>query len=144
MKSVFICSNLPEQNQNITLQAVISAILNLSLKNTFSEHTFLIIFWSIFWNIFCDFWGRKIRCLHAADRHVQPRRYIFGANSLIETESWFVRYSKLPYLPPCQQRIGVWTESLSRVKACANILPFSGKWDPDTSLFLRKPHQRLL
>ena len=36
-----IKSSLPEQNQNITLQAVISAILNLSVKNfLFNEEFF--------------------------------------------------------------------------------------------------------
>ena len=36
-----IRSSLPEQNQKITLQAVISAILNLSVKNLLSNEEFL-------------------------------------------------------------------------------------------------------
>ena len=44
MNSLSTCSSLPEQNQSIILHAVISAILNLSVKNCFFWMIFQIVF----------------------------------------------------------------------------------------------------
>ena len=41
MNSLSTCSSLPEQNHSIILHAVISAILNLSLKNVFPDEDLL-------------------------------------------------------------------------------------------------------